>query len=544
MDDWKWRKVEIASIAKFVNPKAANLLRLPQNYEPLNATSAGRRQCVELIYQTLLKQSVRYAQPEYSSDSEIQPIRQPIEVLQHPGSGTCLDLALLFCGICLGYRLLPILIVVEGHALVAVSLKHSLSEWDSYGAPRSRFNKPEPLNLSDLETLKTLIEAGEYLAIECTGVAEALHFVGHFPEAQERTDDGFLSFERSIQAGREQLSQPERPFKFAIDLAVAHHSWKISSLPIDLPHQFQHDHSSIERTQETYDVVWLDEKGQLSKRDRHQASCFIEWLGNGVILKMIEIPAGSAQLGSPITEEGRSEDEELHSVEFKSFFIGQYPITQAQWSAIAALPKIRYSLDPEPSYFKGCNRPVEKVSWYNAVEFCARLSQATGRSYRLPTASEWEYACRAGTTTPFHFGETLSTDWANYCGEDRDVQRRTRQQTRPRGAYGKGTTGCDRKETTEVGYFQVANSFGLYDVHGNVWEWCSYRWSEADANINQHASEVDQQALRGGSWKSSPIACRAASCLQMSPDHHSAWVGFRVVYCNHVVQQRAHNALC
>ncbi|MFM9160298.1 MAG: formylglycine-generating enzyme family protein, partial [Dolichospermum sp.] len=129
--------------------------------------------------------------------------------------------------------------------------------------------------------------------------------------------------------------------------------------------------------------------------------------------------------------------------------------------AVAALPQVNQELKPNPSRFKGDgstlltnHRPVERVSWHDAVEFCARLSNYTKRPYRLPSEAEWEYACRAGTTTPFHFGETMTTDLANYNGNY---------------TYGDGSKGVYREETTEVGSFKIANEFGLYDMHGNVW---------------------------------------------------------------------------
>ncbi|NEO21280.1 MAG: formylglycine-generating enzyme family protein, partial [Moorea sp. SIO4A5] len=126
---------------------------------------------------------------------------------------------------------------------------------------------------------------------------------------------------------------------------------------------------------------------------------------------MVAIPEGSFIMGSPETEEGHTNDESpQHRVTVTSFFMGKYPVTQAQWQAVAALPQVNRELEPDPSHFKGKNRPVEQVSWYDAVEFCERLSQYTKRPYRLPSEAEWEYACRAGTTTPFHFGETITTD--------------------------------------------------------------------------------------------------------------------------------------
>ena len=286
-----------------------------------------------------------------------------------------------------------------------------------------------------------------------------------------------------------------------------------------------------------FEVVSLDTHGYEVKRDRRQASYFSEALGDGIVLKMVLIPEGTAQVGAPRSEEGRVDNEdELHFVTLMPYFISKYTITQAQWRAVAFLPKVWRVLDPEPSQFKGLNRPAEQVSWYEAVEFCARLSRVTGRLYRLPTEVEWEYACRVETATPFHFGETLTTNLANYCGTDYCSEKR-RRKICYKGAYGEGSTGINRRETTEVGYFQVANGYGLHDMHGNVWEWCSSYLHECSSGTPSHhcqpstiEDEQQPKPLRGGSWKSSPAMCRSASRLLKSPGYREAFVGFRVVY--------------
>ncbi|GET44378.1 hypothetical protein MiSe_92050 [Microseira wollei NIES-4236] len=170
---------------------------------------------------------------------------------------------------------------------------------------------------------------------------------------------------------------------------------------------------------------------------------------------MVFVPNGTFQMGSPNTEQGRGNDEgPQRRVTVASFCMGKYAVTQAQWEAVAALPQINLSLNPNPSGFKGANRPVENVSWNSAMEFCARLAKKTGRAYRLPSEAEWEYACRAGNTTPFYFGETITTDLVNYNGNS---------------TYGNAPKGIYRKQTTDVGSF-LPNPFGLYDMHGNVWE--------------------------------------------------------------------------
>ena len=182
---------------------------------------------------------------------------------------------------------------------------------------------------------------------------------------------------------------------------------------------------------------------------------FVEQLSDLACLNMVEIPAGSFLMGSPLDEPERYNDEgPQHEVTLGAFFMSSTLITQAQWRAVAALPRQERDLSPEPAYFKGDDLPIEQVSWHDAMEFCRRLSQHTGRNYALPSEAQWEYACRAGTTTPFHFGATLPTQVANYYDN-----------TNPRG------------KTTPVGMFP-ANNWGLYDMHGNVWEWCLDDWHD------------------------------------------------------------------
>lgn len=267
---------------------------------------------------------------------------------------------------------------------------------------------------------------------------------------------------------------------------------------------------------------------------QREAEYFVEDLGAGVELDMVLIPGGSFLMGSPEDELGRSDNESPeHLVNIQPFFMGKYPITQAQWQAVAVLPQVDRQLDPDPSYFKGSERPVEKISWYDAVEFCDRLSHQTKRKYRLPSEAEWEYACRAGTTTPFHFGETITTDLANYRGTDNQEYKRS-------GSYGDGPQGIYRKETVPVGSFKVANAFGLFDMHGNVWEWCTDYWHENyegapdDGNSwFDHQNENDDKyqnyrVLRGGSWDPYPVYCRSAyrdTYIMSSRDND---IGFRV----------------
>ncbi|NMG18769.1 caspase, EACC1-associated type [Brasilonema bromeliae] len=256
-------------------------------------------------------------------------------------------------------------------------------------------------------------------------------------------------------------------------------------------------------------------------RHRGRAEFFIQNLGNDALLEMVAIPGGQFLMGSPENEPERLANESpQHTVTIQPFHMGKFPVTQAQWQAVAALPKVKIDLNPDPSSFKGANRPVEKVSWDNAIEFCARLANKTGKPYRLPSEAEWEYACRAGTTTPFHFGETITTDLANYNGNY---------------IYASGPKGEYRGQTTEVGKFP-SNAFGLYDMHGNIWEWCQDAWYEsyegAPADGTAWMSENDKNSrrlLRGSSWYGDPWRCRSGSRSRNARVNRVDDVGFRVV---------------
>ena len=227
---------------------------------------------------------------------------------------------------------------------------------------------------------------------------------------------------------------------------------------------------------------------------------------------MVAIPSGSFIMGSPENELQRYSDESpQHSVAVSPFFISKYPITQAQWQAVMGSNPAEFTDNPL--------NPVEQVSWDDAQEFCDRLSKKTGREYRLPTEAEWEYACRARTTTPFHFGETISTELANYDGDF---------------TYGGGVKGESREQTTPVGYFKVANDFGLSDMHGNVWEWCEDDWHGNYESAPTDGSawlsgDGSHKVVRGGSWFLNPIYSRSACRFNNTRVYRNSTVGFRVV---------------
>jgi hypothetical protein len=237
MQQWKWSKANEKDLAKFVNGDAVKLLdKLGVNRFDLSHDPDGRKELVKAIYNALVARNINYAYEQYQPAAETQIIRPPHEILGTPGEGTCLDLAVLFCGLCLGYELLPLLIIIEGHAFVTVSLKHSLKQWDdSFAKERNLFNTPKLFTGEEnLTALKNLIDNDEaYIAIECTGFAHTQSFKNSSqPEAKRRKADGTLSFDNALSAGRDQLENTTRSFEFAIDIAVAHYAWKIEPLTI------------------------------------------------------------------------------------------------------------------------------------------------------------------------------------------------------------------------------------------------------------------------------------------------------------------------
>jgi formylglycine-generating enzyme required for sulfatase activity len=254
----------------------------------------------------------------------------------------------------------------------------------------------------------------------------------------------------------------------------------------------------------------------LQKAEPEQAKLVTNTIG----MKLALVPAGTFLMGSPTEEVGRRDNEgPVHTVVLsRPFYLGLFPVTQAQFEAV---------MQNNPSRFRGAagggpDHPVESVSWEDAVAFCVRLSalpaeQQARRLYRLPTEAEWEYACRSGTTTAYSFGSSMSGSQASF-----DAQY----------PYGEGERGLSAPRTSRVGTF-AANLFGLYDMHGNVWEWCS-DWF--DAGYYRQAPRQDPQGpaegiyrvLRGGSWRNQGATCRAAYRNALSPNQRQPIIGFRV----------------
>jgi formylglycine-generating enzyme required for sulfatase activity len=233
---------------------------------------------------------------------------------------------------------------------------------------------------------------------------------------------------------------------------------------------------------------------------------------NCVGMKLVLIRAGTFLMGSPRSEPQRHGNEGLArevTVE-RPFYLGVYPVTQRQYEKV---------MGRNPSWFCKANRggsqhPVEQVTWHEAVEFCQRLSEhpdelSAHRVYRLPSEAEWEYACRAGTTTPFSWGASASSTSANFNGHF---------------PYGNGARGPYRRRTTSVGHYEP-NSWGLFDLHGNVWEWCSDRYLDGDPVVEEKGRD---RVVRGGSWFNEGGLCRSACRLRRSARDGDFNVGFRV----------------
>jgi formylglycine-generating enzyme required for sulfatase activity len=261
-------------------------------------------------------------------------------------------------------------------------------------------------------------------------------------------------------------------------------------------------------------------------KEAKQAQYFTEALNDAVGLDMIAIEAGEFLMGSPEEEADRQSAEgPQHYVQVPAFFIGRYPITQAQWQVMADPSRqINRELKSSPSRFKGDDLPVEQVSWLDAVEFCDRLSAQTKRAYRLPSEAEWEYACRAGTTTPFYYGHTITPELGNY---------------NQKYSYNNGPTSQSSGQTTPVGQYAYPNAWGLSDIHGNVWEWCADHWysnydgapTDGSAWLNENVKENKSRVLRGGSWLNNPQGCRSAYRYLFIARVSNGNIGFRVVVC-------------
>jgi formylglycine-generating enzyme required for sulfatase activity len=294
-----------------------------------------------------------------------------------------------------------------------------------------------------------------------------------------------------------------------------------------------------------FEVITMDERGRMMGNRVETARYFQVDLPEGIVMDMVQIPGGNFMMGTLESDlvaikEGTSRSMERefkndiveslirrfnwetpkHMVKVSGFYMSKYEITQAQWRAVANLPRVNTDLLSDPSSFKGSNLPVETITWEEAVEFCERLSRATGRRFRLPTEAEWEYAARAGTNTPFNFGDSITTEWANFQGKF---------------SYNNSPKGEFRERTVAVGSLGGPNAFGLFDMHGNVWEWCSDVWNENYDGAPNDGRSWDTgklpylRIIRGGAWDSVGGECRSSTRNRMTATIRLNNIGLRVV---------------
>ena len=264
-----------------------------------------------------------------------------------------------------------------------------------------------------------------------------------------------------------------------------------------------------EGKQSPVESVKVAEKAQGQEKDIASPR---EKFTNSIGMEFASIPAGKFLMGSPATEQERDPDETRHEVTLThAFRLGVYEVTQAQYEQV---------MGENPSFSKGARLPVEQVSYLDALIFCRKLSdlpaeKAAGRKYRLPTEAEWEYCCRAGTSTPFHFGNELNGTQANCFGEF---------------PYGTTQKGPSLGKTSPVGSYPP-NAWGLHDMHGNVWEWCADRYGDYPKGpiTDPRGPEVGSDCvLRGGSWIYVAALCRSAYRSRFDPSPRDYWSGFRL----------------
>ncbi|HXF41849.1 MAG TPA: bifunctional serine/threonine-protein kinase/formylglycine-generating enzyme family protein [Blastocatellia bacterium] len=313
----------------------------------------------------------------------------------------------------------------------------------------------------------------------------------------------------------------------------------------------------------TFAVMDIEKNGKVFEQHLRVGRFFTEDLDGSVALEIVEIPSGTFLMGAPDNEvqqphydlngKGQVEQEPSerpqHQVSLPMFYMSRFEVTQAQWRAVAAFPKVKSDLNPDPSKFKGDNLPVEQISWEDAMEFCARLSQKTGRKYRLPSESEWEYACRAGTSTPFAFGHTITRGLVNFFDYDHlDFIFRSRIPRMKADAVGRilkqemdALKRADSLAKTMPvgnsvvsGNWAVSNAFGLVDMHGNVSEWCldtlhgNYEGAPTDGSTWEDG-EDGYRVTRGGDYQSHPLHCRSAfRGSGVRQDTRTARIGLRV----------------
>jgi formylglycine-generating enzyme required for sulfatase activity/class 3 adenylate cyclase len=262
-----------------------------------------------------------------------------------------------------------------------------------------------------------------------------------------------------------------------------------------------------------FESITLNKKAEIVKRE-HRESHYLREPLEKEELRMIAIPGGEYKMGSQNTNTPYDFSKPL--IKVPTLLVSQHPITKAQWKVVAQWNTINRTLKKITNKKGAMNSPVVSISWHDAVEFCDRLSSRTNSNYRLLTESEWEYVCRAGSSTPFFTGETISATYANYDA-------RISSSREEKGLY--------RQEVTPVDYFKYPNRFGLFDMHGNVWEWCLDNWNEKYFHLSSdremwYSELVSRRVIRGGSFRSEPSCC--TSNYRQGNDEPAENIGFRI----------------
>jgi formylglycine-generating enzyme required for sulfatase activity len=274
----------------------------------------------------------------------------------------------------------------------------------------------------------------------------------------------------------------------------------------------------IEKQFPLFETVSVNQRGDFYDHRKLRARRLVERIDGNVSLSLNRIPAGDFKMGS----DAYSHEGPVRCVRVPQFYLSRHLITQSQWRVVTRLPAVNLKLADNPSYFQGADLPVDSVSWPEAVEFCHRLEALTGKAYRLPTEAEWEYACRAHSDTSFAFGETITAQIVNYDGSH---------------PFKNGLAGSSRQGTINVGSLGIANRFGLYDMHGNLWEWCADEWHQHydvgapdDGSAWVTNENPTHRTLRGGSWCNWAEMCRTSERIKGRADQTEQlyYIGFRV----------------
>ncbi len=397
---------------------------------------------------------------------------------------------------------------------------------------RQRQLRREVLDLGRCETDRKVIERvlGRF---EQGRLLVGVEDESHLPSidlAHEALIEGWQRFANWRQAGRAVQRLVDR-------IDDAHKGWQAA--PIEDQPKFLLSEGVVAQVEA---AIAIGDYLSNQKAEFVQQSLYIykPWLSPEFVIETIEIPGGRFWMGSP-EGKGDSDEQPEHEVSVAAFHLGKYPVTQAQWRAIALSSQVDRELSLTPSYARGDQLPVEQVSWHDAMEFCARLSQLTGETYRLPSEAEWEYACRAGSARArtYCFGDDAGQlddyGWyGNNSGNSPLDADRLWQEVNQNASQYASRLNANGNRTHPVGE-KKPNGWGLYDMHGNVWEWCEDTWHDnyegapGDGSAWMSDSDSAYHLVRGGSWYLNANNCRSACCSRNNADNGDFNLGFRVV---------------